>query len=229
MNTKYTQTDDLAAITEHVRDPLKQPWKWLFAGDSITHGAAHTNGWRAFPEIFAERVRWEMRCDLDLVVNTAFSGWTTEELLAHYESHIRFFQPQIVLIMIGMNDTLRFRERGGSPVFEQNLSTLTVRLREDRIIPVLQTCNPIIDNVQRQELLPEYMDIIRKVAKGKDVILVDHFAYWQKAVPDVYSLAQWLGEPIHPGSRGHLEMARLILKTLDLYDENSPCCHPAGL
>ncbi|HEU5326569.1 MAG TPA: hypothetical protein VFU78_00670, partial [Thermomicrobiales bacterium] len=38
-----------------------EPVRWVFAGDSITHGAAHTIGWRDYTELFGERVRWELR------------------------------------------------------------------------------------------------------------------------------------------------------------------------
>lgn len=44
---------------DQVRPLLKadRPLKWLFTGDSITHGALHTFGWRDYAELFAERVR----------------------------------------------------------------------------------------------------------------------------------------------------------------------------
>src|SRR5436190_21990005 len=30
----------------------KEPVAWVFTGDSITHGAQHTKGWRSYPEHF---------------------------------------------------------------------------------------------------------------------------------------------------------------------------------
>src|SRR6266446_3517466 len=47
---------------------------WVFTGDSITHGALHTLGWRSYPAHFAERVRWELRRMRDVVINTGISG-----------------------------------------------------------------------------------------------------------------------------------------------------------
>ena len=38
-----------------------EPVRWVFTGDSITHGAAHTIGWRDYTELFDERARWELR------------------------------------------------------------------------------------------------------------------------------------------------------------------------
>ena len=46
----------------------------MFTGDSITHGALHTMGWRSYPEHFAERVRWELGRMRDIVINTGISG-----------------------------------------------------------------------------------------------------------------------------------------------------------
>ena len=55
------KTAALNKIAEHIKNRGKQQWTWVFYGDSITHGAAHTHGWRSFPEIFQERVRWELK------------------------------------------------------------------------------------------------------------------------------------------------------------------------
>ena len=52
----------------------KEPVKWLFYGDSITHGALHTFGMRDYAELFSERVRFEMGRTQDIVLNTAISG-----------------------------------------------------------------------------------------------------------------------------------------------------------
>ena len=52
----------------------KDPVMWVITGDSITHGALHTLGWRSYPEHFAERVRWELRRVRDIVINTGISG-----------------------------------------------------------------------------------------------------------------------------------------------------------
>src|SRR5580704_17629260 len=60
----------------------KEPVAWVFTGDSITHGALHTKGWRSYPEHFAERVRWEMKRMRDIVINTGISGDKTDGLLA---------------------------------------------------------------------------------------------------------------------------------------------------
>ena len=68
---------DLARIKAILE--TKTPVKWVFVGDSITHGAKHTFGARSYPEIFGERIRWELRRVRDVIINTAISGNTATD------------------------------------------------------------------------------------------------------------------------------------------------------
>ena len=70
-----------------------QPVTWVFAGDSITHGALYTEGWRSFPEHFAERIRWELRRSQDVVINTGVFGEKSAGLLANLEARALRFLP----------------------------------------------------------------------------------------------------------------------------------------
>ena len=60
---------------EQVKELLRgeYPVKWLFYGDSITHGALHTFGWRDYTELFAERLRFELGRTMDTVSGLRFS------------------------------------------------------------------------------------------------------------------------------------------------------------
>ena len=119
MNESPLAQQDLKTIAAHLSRKASPPWTWVFYGDSITQGAAHTHGARAFPEIFAERVRWEMQFLRDLVINAGISGHASMHLLQRdqYERRVRRFEPQAVFILVGMNDPVKvgdpekFRER----------------------------------------------------------------------------------------------------------------------
>ena len=219
--------EDMERIKRHFSDK-SQNWTWVFYGDSITQGAKHTEGWRDFSQIFAERVRFELRRRHDAVVNSGNSGQNSRDLLddAQYEWQVRRFRPDVVFVMVGMNDS-----SGDITVeeFKHNLSHLVDRIRADKAIPVLQTSNTIqkVENQERHAAryrqLPIYMNQVRAVALEKDVILVDHFRYWDEAAARPEILAAWLGEAIHPGAKGHQEMAVFLLKTLDLHTRDSAC------
>lgn len=223
---------DFAKIKEHLASSEYTPWIWLFFGDSITHGAKHTHGFRSFPEVFNERLRWELGKTKDLVINSGISGRHCGQLLDDdYEHLVKRHHPEVVFILIGTNDIVRYND---SNLFKQYLTTLVRRLRSEGSIPVLQTCTPVLKDetnenvVARFEKLPLYISIIKEVANVESVILVDHDAHWKEVAKDENSLKRLLGEFIHPGGAGHLEMAIAIFKRFDIYDSNSFCVNPIG-
>ena len=49
----------------------KEPVNWVFCGNSITQGAKHTHGMRGYPEIFSERIRWELQRPYDFITDVS--------------------------------------------------------------------------------------------------------------------------------------------------------------
>lgn len=212
----------LAAIRELLHQD--QPLTWVFTGDSITHGALHTMGWRSYPEHFGERVRWELRRMRDVVINTGISGDRTGGLLADLRWRVLRFEPHVVSIMMGMNDAAD--GPNGRETYRRNLETLVSRIRESGGLMLLNTPNTIyLKNAPNRADLPAYAEIVRNVAAQADVALVDHFAHWEQAKPNQEDLLPWLeDQSIHPGVYGHREFARLIFRELGIFDEQSRTC-----
>lgn len=202
-----------------------KPVIWLFTGDSITHGAKHTKGYRSYPEIFGERVRWELKRMRDVVINTGISGNTTRNILDDFDWRITQFRPAVVSLMLGTNDCIR---KGiTAEVFEQNLHAIVTKIRESGAVPVLHTPNILIPEKapDRGATLPLYVSVIRKVAQNANVILVDNYQHWEDSMKNgIPVYRQWLNDPIHPGETGHQEIARLTFKTLSIFDANEPTC-----
>lgn len=218
-------TDDLSQIKALINDRQK-PLKWLFTGDSITQGAKHTLGFRSYPEIFSERIRFEMNRGRDIVINSAISGHVAQDILNDFEWRVGQFHPDIVSIMIGTNDAAASRNISlGS--FEDNLNTLVQKFRGLSAIPIFHTPN-IIKTVEQsgiseREKLPRYVEVIQKVAQEHSVILVDHWRYWETN-RDKVGEEKWLNDPLHPNGKGHLEMSRLLFRTLSICDDKSFTC-----
>ncbi len=200
------------------------PATWVFTGDSITQGAMYTEGWRSFPEHFAERVRWELRRLHDVVINTGVVGETSAGLLANLEARVLRFRPEAVLVLIGMNDAVG--GPAGRASFRENLYEIVRQIRQARGIPVLQTPNtvyPPYTCLLRD--LPAYVEIIREVAQESQSPLIDHWRHWEQAKPEADQLLGWLqDQSIHPNVYGHREMARLIFRTLGIFDRASLTC-----
>lgn len=224
---------NLLKIQNHVTKKTKERWTWVFYGDSITHGASHTYGWRSFTEIFHERARWEYHLSGDVVINSGTSGNTSMDLVnpQEYEFRIKRYNPQVVFVLIGINDITNSK-CNGLEGYKARLEELVTRLQKDKAMVVLQTYNTLNVRlawgekhpyVKRFKQLPSYNQVIRDMAKKYSTILVDHDKHWSKNAADYKTLKSWLGEYIHPGAKGHLEMANLIFKTLNMYSPKSRC------
>lgn len=232
---KPNPRQDLEKIRLHLRTQGrgKTPWVWIFYGDSITHGAKHTRGWRSFPEIFAERLRYELRLHLDTVINSGISGNTTRELLddTQYYHRIKKFHPSVVIVMIGTNDIVRLKN---VDLYRKNLETLVEKLRKDKAVPVLMTLPGIWKKttksgyVARLKGLEAYNAAIRETAKKYNTVLIDNASLWEKTASTPEKQALLLGEEIHPGPWGHLEIAKEIFRVFDIYDASAASCNPIG-
>ena len=202
------------------------PVKWVFTGDSITHGVYHTFGHRDYVQIFDERVRSELGRVHDVIIRTAVSGWRTGNIKNEIEWNILRFDPDVVSIMIGMNDAAE----GVSSVdlFADNYRAIldTIAARTQALV-VLHTPNPTIPGAdpEREPALPLVVERIRQIGSERRLPVIDHWAEcrraWEENPSRVYC---WMGDAVHPGVYGHRDFARLLMKELGIWDEASPCC-----
>ena len=211
------QMETLRAILQR-----PEPAKWLFYGDSITHGARHTYGQRDYTELFAERVRAELGRSQDIVLNTAISGNTTRELLATFDWRVGQFRPDVVFLMIGMNDCNTVKNL---PVeeFHRNLNELADKIHEAGALTVFQTCNPLMPGTlpERHPRLAQYMAMVRHVAGDRSAPLIDHFEHWQESANRI---PFWMSNSVHPNAFGHIELAFHLFRSLGIFDPASNTC-----
>jgi acyl-CoA thioesterase I len=201
------------------------PLTWVFTGDSITHGAKHTHGSRSYVEHFAERDRWELGRASDIVINTGISGDKADGILRAFDWRVARFKPDVVSIMIGMNDCTRGPEKREE--FRKNLEELIKRVRALGAIPVLHSMNIVEPSAAKERGdLPAYVVIVNEVAREQKLLFVDHWSHWTSSNHDSNILKEWLNDPIHPNARGHRELAILTFKTLGIFDAKSPTCQP---
>ncbi len=200
---------------------------WLFTGDSITQGAKHTHGYRSYPEIFSERIRWEMGRVRDIVINTGISGNTARVILNDFDWRISQFNPAVVSLMIGTNDCAETKNISPE-AFRKDLNSLVNMIRDMNFVPVLHTPNVIIkDKAPERARLGEYISVVRDIAGQKQVILVDNYAWWQNEIKNLGEAAvfrKWLNDPLHPNGAGHSEIARLMFRELSIFDPQAPTC-----
>ena len=192
--------------------------RWLFYGDSITHGAKHTNGMRDFSEHFRERLLWEMQRRSDLVLNSAFSGFTCMDLLNDFEFRAAAFKPHAAFVMIGCNDSVaRTLDE-----FEAQLNELADKFAAIDCQVVLQTPLPVLCDLNEQRLrVPEFAEKVRKVAAERNLPLIDQFKAWSEC-PAVFYLH---ADALHPNGLGHIKIAHDIFKAMGIFEtQNSRVC-----
>ncbi len=225
--TGAAQTQNTAAFN-NVRELLqrKDPVTWVFTGDSITHGAFHTMGWRSYVEIFAERVRFELKRSRDIVINTGISGNRMTGLVPDADWRVHRFQPHVVSLMMGMNDCVA--GPSGRDTYRTELTKFFAMLTERKTELLLHTPNPIVVIDPAKELrndLPAYVDILRKFAADNAIPLIDHYQHWQETRKDIYAMIYVLNDAnIHPNHFGHSLLANLIFDKLGIYDPASRVC-----
>lgn len=220
LSVSKDSNSDLEKIKKILAD--KEPAVWLFTGDSITHGVKHTHGERSYPEIFQERVRYELGRYRDIVINTGISGHTTENLLKDFDWRIAHFKPAVVSIMIGTNDCAK--EKVSRIDYRENLKTLTRKIREAGTVPIFHTPNNIIiEKAPERETISEYVKIIHEVALEENLILVDNYKVWEESDQNTVH-KEWLNDALHPNGNGHKQIALELFKTLDIYDPKYPTC-----
>lgn len=217
--------DDLSLVSRLLEE--KKPVTWLFTGDSITQGAKHTNGMRAFPEIFGERVRWEINRPYDIVINTAISGNASQNIVNDFELRVAKYNPDVVFLMIGTNDAAI--ERDISPgQFGENLLILIERIRAIKSIPILMSPNRIVaEQSLNRSRLEDYVFRMREVVKDKNIVFVDNWEIWNNELQNKYEgkvNKKLLNDLLHPNGYGHKELAIALFKRLSIFDPSSPTC-----
>lgn len=178
-------------LSRLLSDP--RPLTWVFTGDSITQGVAHTHGARSWVEHVHERIRFELGRVRDVVINTGIAGWTAPQVLAEFDLLVARFRPDVVSIALGMNDCLA--GPAGLATFADAIGELARSSRELGAIVVLHTPNTIAAGAANSaDDVAAYAGVVRDIAAeltaeqgwaddAAGVILVDHHALWSSSFP----------------------------------------------
>jgi len=87
---------------------IDRPVVYLALGDSYTIGTGASTPARSWPSIIAERLRHQTGQKVELT-NPAVNGFTTVDLIRRELPEVRRLKPDLVTILIGVNDLVRER------------------------------------------------------------------------------------------------------------------------
>lgn len=189
-----------------------QPTRIVCFGDSITGAYYHTGGVRAWCDMLGLALqKANPRANVEMV-NAGISGHTTINALARIEKDVLAKQPNLVVVMFGMNDVTRVPLEQ----FRENTRIIAQRCLEQGAAVILCTPNSVYENPARpNERLAEFSQAVREVATELQLPLVDCFAAWQQLRsddPDRWMLM--MSDEIHPNMNGHARFAEIIATSI---------------
>lgn len=201
----------------------QNPMRWLFIGDSITHGALHTFGYDSLPQLWEKYIREDWNRRDDTVLNTAVSGATADEYLARLDvRYTPYADADVVVAMFGTNDCCS-PDKISVEQFKRQLQTIVELARSQGSQIVLRTPQPQREDAKgRVKALVPFAQAVRDVALENNVILADHFRSFsilKQEHPD-YFLAL-MSDAVHPNAQGQYRMFRELAYATGMVLDNS--------
>ena len=203
---------------------LKNGDKILFQGDSITDfGRGLPPGLGTGYVALVRGMLTAIRPDLDVeVINRGVSGDRSAELVARWDADCLQIKPQILSIMIGVNDVWRKAGEWNGQKFialpeyiancekiiEQALAMDSLR----KLMLMSPTTINFVNKTELNNLVHEYAAATKELAAKYGAIYVpSHEAMMaaRLALPEI----EWTGDGCHPAPAGHALLASTWLKS----------------
>ncbi|MBE6952815.1 MAG: GDSL family lipase [Ruminococcaceae bacterium] len=196
--------------------------KLLFQGDSITDAGRDRNNphdlGQGYPK-YAAAILKENYPEVDFeFIDLGISGDQTKDLVARLQSDFIDVQPDIVSIMIGVNDTWHHAaDRSWIPneVFEERYRTVLKAIKEKtnaKIMIIEPFLIPVEDKLFFREDLAPKIEIIRKLAREYADAYLPTDGLLQSAFIGDDPLS-YAADGVHPTAKG----AAYIGELYDLY------------
>ncbi len=201
---------------------FKKDMRILFQGDSITdagRGAPEGVG-NGYVKIAAGILLCRAP-DLGLtIMNRGVSGNRAKNLVSRWDRDCIALRPDVVSIMIGINDTWRRYDSGDpTPVeaYEESYRTILQRTRDQigakivMVEPFVLPCPP--DRVAWREDLDPKLAAARRLAREFADVYVPLDGLFAEACVGV-APEYWAGDGVHPSDAGHAFIALEWLKAV---------------
>lgn len=207
-------------IDQQLEDLLnsKESLTWLFMGDSITHGALWTFGYKDYVELISQYVRETFNRKSDDFINTAVSGATIPSTLNRIEQRLEPYNPDIISVKLGANDLVSYTPAE----YKENLETLLKHLYKKDALIILSTPTPSNRGEMENKRLIEYIAVLEEIVeKHPKLLFVNHYSDLQNFLnenPEGWEKEYtfYTDEVLHLGANGQLFMFHNFIKYLHL-------------
>ncbi len=198
----------------------------LFQGDSITDCNRDRNTYHSLGVGYAAKVAQlvkEQSYDNKFeFVNRGISGNTTADLLQRYDTDFTDINPNIISILIGINDTWRRYEKGEPTSTEQfyfNYDKLLAQIKRDLPYAKIILLEPFLlntmpDRIQWREDLDPKIGVVRQLARKYADAYIALDGIIQQYVVFGISDTDFAVDAVHPSDIGHAIIAKEYFKVL---------------
>jgi lysophospholipase L1-like esterase len=204
----------------------------LFQGDSITDCGRNRDAADTANDLGGLGQGYAMMAAADLLLtrpadglkifNRGISGNRVVDLYARIKSDIINLQPDIVSILIGVNDTWHEMTRGNGVsvpkyerVYRELLNEVRVGLPGVRFVlcePFVLRCGVVTEDWVTE--IDQRRSVVAKLAQEYGALVVPFQAMFDKAANEAPP-AYWAFDGVHPTAAGHLLMAKTWMQTLN--------------
>lgn len=187
-------------------------------GDSITEQNEQTHGKLNYVGQLAEKLLHTFGAN-SYILNTGIGGDTSSGMLARVERDVLRFKPDLVTLMVGMNDPV-FGD-GSIENFKTNVKAIGRKIKENGGEVLLLTQNPlnydIRDNRDRRSAYPKYSEALRGLAQEDSIPLCDIYSAWEEYTGDNLKLyLSLMNDHVHPNEYGHDFIAKILFRYLGI-------------
>jgi len=193
----------------------RNPVKYLALGDSYTIGTGASDESHSYPSIISRRLFEATGREVDLT-NPAVNGYTTDDLIRHELPFVKRLKPDLVSILIGVNDLVQGRptNRYGARLGKIYDEVAALGLPQGRVAAIsiptwsyAPAASAFGGSDHVQTLTNTFNRIAEKEALGRDFIWVD--------IGDVSTSrvgsAGWIAsDDLHPGDAQYEAWADVI-------------------
>ncbi|MBE6706484.1 MAG: GDSL family lipase [Ruminococcaceae bacterium] len=200
--------------------------KVVFQGDSITDAGRDKRNYHhmgaGYPK-YATELMVASNPDVEFeFINQGISGNRTSQLFDRFYSDALAFEPDIISILIGIND-LWHRYGGGKIAttdaqFELNYRCILERIRRESNAKIMILSPFLLDKEPfegMREDLERMLPIVRKLADEFADVYVPLDKYFEEALKTQPEPLYYSGDGVHPNDNGRAFIGKLYAEAID--------------
>ena len=188
---------------QRIKTVTKKGNRIVFIGNSITEGW----DWH-YPEYFKEKG----------YINRGISGQTTPQMLIRFRPDVIDLDPDIVVILAGINDIAENTGPSSVKSITDNIISMSELAIANNIKVIISSIIPAKNFPWRPQIDPPYKilrvnDILHSYALKNNLVYLDYFSKMHDG--DGGLIKKYGIDSVHPNKAGYILMSQLLEKAID--------------